>query len=201
MTTLRSVLRGAAVILGLGFTWSLPAHGEVAPIAEDELNALLAVKVRAVRHMALNPTVLRAVRKQNAIGMAPEEIARRDEAWRATKEVTEFKRSLLENSAGRFLRSHVERNSSVNEAFLTDGQGANVAAFPPTSDYFQGDEAKWSESFNGGNGRVWIGPVERDESTNVTAVQISAPVLHNGTTIGVLVVGVTLDYVSSRAGK
>ena len=89
-------------------------------------------------------------------------------------------------------------DAAYNEAFLTDNQGANVAAFPPTSDYFQGDEEKWSESFNEGSGRVFIGPVELDESTGVRAVQISAPVLDQGRTIGVLVVGITVEHIESR---
>ena len=50
-------------------------------------------------------------------------------------------------------------------------------------------------------GVTFIGPLERDESTQTVAVQISAPVINAGETIGVLVVGVTLSYVEQRQGQ
>jgi len=158
------------------------------------------VKVRTVQHMALNPVVVRAARNQNLSGLSLEEIKRRDDEWRATKALTPFKLSLQTNEAGQFLKSTVQRLQPLNEAFLTDNQGANVAAFPATSDYWQGDEEKWSASFNGGDGKVFIGPLELDESTQTYAVQISAPVLDRGRTIGVLVVGVTIDYLEAKGG-
>jgi hypothetical protein len=167
-------------------------------MTQAQLNELLKVKVRTVQHIALNPVIVRSVRRQNAQTVSAALIAERDEAWQASSETDEFKRSLQENKAGRLLKTHVSASSSFNEAFLTDNKGANVAAFPATSDYFQGDEEKWSASFNGGDGRVFLGPLERDESTNVYAVQVSAPVLDKGKTIGVLVVGVTLDYLDAK---
>jgi hypothetical protein len=167
-------------------------------ISRSELEELLRVKVRTVQHMALNPLLVRATRKQNASGLAAEEITRRDTAWRATKELTPFKLSLQTSPAGRFLKQQVERSTSFNEAFLTDNQGANVAAYPATSDYWQGDEDKWSEAFNGGDGRIYIGALALDESTNTVAAQVSAPVLDRGKTIGVLVVGVTINYLQTK---
>jgi hypothetical protein len=37
-----------------------------------------------------------------------------------------------------------------------------------------------------------------DESTNTVAAQVSAPVLDRGKTIGVLVVGVTINYLQTK---
>lgn len=167
-------------------------------IEDAELENLLRVKVRTVQHMALNPLLVRAVRQQNASGLTPEEVTRREKAWRATKELTPFKLSLQTSPAGRFLKGQVQRSTSFNEAFLTDNEGANVAAFPATSDYWQGDEEKWSASFNGGDGRIFIGALKLDESTNTVAAHVSAPVLDRGKTIGVLVVGVTVNYLQSK---
>jgi hypothetical protein len=174
------------------------ASGAQQDISGSELEELLHVKVRTVQHMALNPLLVRAVRQQNASGLTPEEIARREKAWRATKELTPFKLSLQTSPAGRFLKQQVQRSTSFNEAFLTDNQGANVAAFPATSDYWQGDEDKWTNSFNDGDGRIYIGGLKLDESTNTVAAQVSAPVLDRGKTIGVLVVGVTINYLQTK---
>ena len=189
-------LRSACLTLALVSLASITTAQE--DISQSELDDLLSVKRRTVQHMALNPMLVRAVRQQNASGLTAEEVARREKAWRASKEVTPFKLSLQTSPAGRFLKQQVERSTSFNEAFLTDNQGANVAAFPATSDYDQGDEEKWSESFNGGRGRIYTGPIELDESTNTVAAQVSAPVLDRGKTIGVLVVGVTINYLQER---
>ncbi len=188
--------RGACLMIVLAML--VPAAGAQQDIGESELEELLRVKIRTVQHMALNPLLIRAVRQQNASGLTPEEISRRDKAWRATKELTPFKLSLQTSAAGRFLRAQVQRSTSFNEAFLTDNQGANVAAFPATSDYWQGDEDKWSNSFNGSNGQIFLGALKLDESTNTVAAQVSAPVLDRGKTIGVLVVGVTIDYLQAK---
>ena len=189
-------LRSACLALALALLASTVTAQQ--DISESELEALLSVKVRTVQHMALNPLLVRAARQQNASGLTAEEVARREKAWRASKELTPFKLSLQTSPAGRFLKQQIKRNKSFNEAFLTDNQGANVAAFPATSDYWQGDEDKWSKSFNGGKGRIFIGGLELDESTDTVAAQVSAPVLDRGKTIGVLVVGVTINYLQER---
>ena len=172
-------------------------HAE-AKIDSQALDALLRVKVRTVQHMALNPMLVRATLHQNQQQLPLEEIKQRDGRWRGSKELTPFKQSLQSNKPGRFLKGTVTRLASLNEAFLTDNQGANVAAYPATSDYWQGDEKKWSAAFNAGKGQIFIGDLELDDSTQTYAVQISAPVLDRGETIGVLVVGVTFSYVESK---
>jgi len=175
---------------------SAAAQQEVG-VDEAELRDLLSNKIRVVQHMALNPAVLRDVRRQNGQELDLEEIKERDAEWSESEELTHFKRALQANRSGRLLERIVSSNPDFNEAFVTDSQGANVAAYPATSDYWQGDEDKWSESFNQGRGRIYLGPLELDESTNTYAVQISAPVLDGDETIGVMVVGVTLDYLES----
>lgn len=189
-------LRSACLMIALALLGS--AANAQQDISRSDLEELLRVKVRTVQHMALNPLLVRAVRQQNASGLTLEEIGRRDKAWSATKELTPFKLSLQTSPAGRFLSEQVNRSASFNEAFLTDIQGANVAAFPATSDYWQGDEGKWSNAFNDGEGRIYIGELALDESTNTVAAQVSAPVLDRGNTIGVLVVGVTISYLQTK---
>ena len=52
--------------------------------------------------------------------------------------------------------------------------------------------------FPHGLGKVYIGPVEFDESTQVDSVQICVPLMADGEAIGVLVVGVKLTYLQAR---
>ncbi len=168
-------------------------------LSQEELEELLSVKIRFARHMALNPSVVRAVEAQNGEELALSEIQRRDDEWKnAGGQPIELIREITGNPVAQYLRRRVENNGAIDEVFLTDNQGANVAAFPPTSDYWQGDEEKWTASYNLGNGVVFIGPLEFDESTQKTQVQISAPVLSHDRTVGVLVLGVSVDYLNQQ---
>ncbi len=168
-------------------------------LTQEELENLLSVKIRFAQHMALNPSVVRAVESQNGQQLALAEIKRRDDEWKnAGDEPTALIRNITGNKVAQYFQRRVENNAAIDEVFLTDNQGANVAAFPPTSDYWQGDEEKWTASYNNGNGVVFIGPLEFDDSTQKTQVQISAPILSQDRTVGVLVLGVSVDYLEQQ---
>lgn len=52
---------------------------------------------------------------------------------------------------GAFLKNIIVQQADVySEAFVTDAKGANVAAYPATSDYWQGDEDKFTKAFASG---------------------------------------------------
>jgi hypothetical protein len=170
-----------------------------AELSQQEINDLLGVKIRFATHMAFNPSVIRAVAVQNDETVSLDEIKLRDEAWKnADGNSIPLIREITSNDVAKYFQRRVENNNAIDEVFLTDNQGANVAAYPATSDYWQGDEDKWTLSYNGGNGEVFIGPLEYDDSTQKTQVQISAPIISNDETIGVLVLGVSVDYLATR---
>ena len=168
-------------------------------LSAEEIEKLLAVKIRFATHMAFNPSIIRAVEQQNSSALTLAEIQQRDETWKnADDNLNALIREVTQNDVARYFQRRVENNSAIDEVFLTDNQGANVAAYPPTSDYWQGDEEKWTASYNRGQGTVFIGPLEFDESTQKTQVQISAPVMSREQTIGVLVLGVSVDYLQTK---
>ena len=171
---------------------------EIPQISEEQLKQLLQTKIRTVETLGFHPKLIAAVRRQNREGLNLTTIQQRDQEWTNSKALTPFKLALQTNRAGKILTRLVQENESFSEAFLTDNQGANVAAYPPTSDYWQGDEQKWIASFNQGSGQLFIGALERDESAQTVEVQISAPVMDDDQTIGVLVMGVTLSYLQSK---
>ena len=76
-----------------------------------------------------------------------------------------------------------------------DNQGANVAMTDKTSDYWQGDEAKFKESYNNGEGAVHISDVEFDDSTQAYLVQVSVPVKDGDAIIGAITVGIDVDRI------
>lgn len=191
-----TVRRGVLVCLGLVLIGTTPAY---AGLSQSHLARLLRNKIEDVQDLAANPAVIDAVREHNARGQSLEEIKQLDKAWLATKEVTPFKKALQQNEPGSYFKTLVDFNQSIySEIFLTDQNGATVAAYPPTTDYWQGDEKKWSKAFNAGKGKLYIGSVEFDESSQVNSVQISVPILFDEKTIGVLVVGVKLSYLQAK---
>ncbi len=191
-------MRKALGIIAVAFVFStsLPAHAE---LSQTRLQRLLRQRIQAAEDLAESDKIVAAVREHNNRNLPLEEIKRLDAQWTASKELTPLKKSVLENEVARYLRSLVTFDKSIySEIFLTDRQGATVAAYPLTSDYWQGDEKKWSNAMAGGVGKVYVGPVVYDESSKTDAVQISVPVLDKGKAIGVLVVGVKLSYIQAR---
>jgi len=168
-------------------------------MSQDAIEDVLDVKVRFATHMGYIPSIIRAVEAQNKEALSLDQIKAYDESWKnADEDSKSLIRRITQNDVAKYFRRRVENNPAIDEVFLTDNQGANVAAYPPTSDYWQGDEEKWTESFRNGDGVVYIGPLEFDESTQKTQVQISAPVVSHNETIGVLVLGVSVDYINTK---
>ena len=168
-------------------------------LSDDQIEELLDVKIRFATHMAFQPNIIRAVEAQNGKKMSLAQIKENDEMWvGANGGSNSLIREITRNDIARYLQRRVENNAAIDEVFITDNQGANVAAYPPTSDYWQGDEGKFTSSFNEGDGQIFIGPLEQDASTNKSQVQISTPIVSNNQTIGVLIMGVSVDYIESQ---
>ena len=188
-------------ILSLALVLSQISYGQDA-MSQAQLQEVIKDKIAGVEKMSSHSLIVKAVKEQNAKNITMAEINKRDSEWKGSKDLTPFKISLQKTPVGYYLKRKVELNKAIySEAFLTDNQGANVTAFPATSDYWQGDEDKWSKSFNSGDGKIYIGEVELDESSGSYATQISAPVKSGGVTIGVLVVGIKLSYIEARKLK
>jgi hypothetical protein len=177
------------------------------PQISSELRRILDSKMVAARRLAEDPLLIKAVMAQNQSGMSLEEIKRHDTDWQ-TGQNMEFQERVLSSNASLVLRKRVRSNKQIyGEAFACDRQGALVGAFPRTSDYWQGDEEKFSACYNQGVGQEHIGEIAYDESVGSYLIQVSVPIYSDvkGTdgslreTIGVLVVGLK-DPVSAQKG-
>ena len=72
----------------------------------------------------------------------------------------------------------------------------NVAQSTVTSDYWQGDEDKFTLSFGAGADAVFLGEIEQDESTQAYQSQISITVTDAaGQPIGSITAGVDLSML------
>jgi len=91
----------------------------------------------------------------------------------------------------------VASNGLIAEVFVMDAMGLTAAASDPTSDFWQGDEAKFIETFGKGAGSYLIGAVEFDDSTQTYSAQVSAVVLDpdTGAPIGAITSSVNAEFL------
>ncbi|MGI3168040.1 hypothetical protein ACRARG_02730 [Pseudooceanicola sp. C21-150M6] len=149
---------------------------------------------------ANDPVLITAIRMQNQRtgGFSQSKIEDLDITWR--REVGQPQMpmidAVLNNPASDFLRQKVENAGGlISEVFVMDARGLNVAASDVTSDYWQGDEAKFQESFGQGAGAFHLGDIDFDESTQTYQAQVSLTILDDltGQPIGAITVGVNAE--------
>ena len=147
-----------------------------------------------------DPRLAAAIAAQNATTAAyqQDDIDRLDQTWRAEVGAADSAliRSVLDNPASAFLRERVEASGgTITEVFVMDARGLNVAASGLTSDYWQGDEEKFTETFPHGRDAVHISDIEFDESTQSYQAQVSLPIADpaTGAVIGAMTVGLNAD--------
>jgi hypothetical protein len=103
---------------------------------------------------------------------------------------------VLESPCAAELKRVIERHPAVVEAFVMDDQGALVGATNLTSDYWQGDEAKWKSSYREGSGGVDVGELKFDRSAGAVLQQVSLPIVDKGgRVIGAVTFGISTEKV------
>ena len=147
-----------------------------------------------------NPEIIKAINAQNVRHsvLTQEQIDTLDKQWRA--EVGASSRPLIDDllnrPASKFLAEMKnERGGQVLEIFVMDNRGLNVAQSDVTSDYWQGDEAKWKKTYSTGPDAVFVDEVELDESSQTFQAQVSMSIKDPATNavIGAITVGVNVD--------
>lgn len=189
---LNNLIAAFAIIAG--------THSAVAAEFDARLNDLA---TREIASWVSDPAIIAAIRAQNDVtrDYTDAEIAALDKSWR--NEVGAAARptidEVLDNAASDFLRGKRTGSGGLfTEIFVMDARGLNVAASDVTSDYWQGDEAKWQETYLVGPRSVHIGEVEFDDSTQTYQSQVSISIADpaTGETIGAATIGVNMEYLN-----
>jgi hypothetical protein len=168
-----------------------------AQVALAETPATLTKNLPELQKLGENPTLVAAVKAQNAKAVTLDAIKKRDAEWMAKTGVDEGMKALMENEPAKELAKIESSQPYYFELFLMDNQGANVAMTNKTSDYWQGDEDKFKSAFKGGSGAVFVAEPEFDDSAKAYLIQVSVPVIDAGKAIGVLTIGVNLDELEA----
>lgn len=160
-----------------------------------QLTDLANGKITAI---AQNADLVAAVIAQNATttGYDQAKIDALDLQWRA--EVDASSKPLIDatlgNAASTYLLEMLEASEGLfSEIFAMDAKGLNVGQSGVTSDYWQGDEGKWQNSYATGAGSIDLGEVEEDESSQTFQSQVSIPILDEaGNPVGAITFGVNV---------
>ncbi len=187
---LKGIMSGLAGTLLATAAWASEAH--VAPMT-DFANS-------TVKQWISNDAVIQAVKAQNAkhAGLSQGDIDNMDKDWRAQTDAGSKPMidAVLGNALSKYLAD--SKNSAggiATEIFVMDNRGLNVGQSDVTSDYWQGDEAKWQKTYGAGPGALFIDEVEMDESTQTFQSQLSMSIVDpaTGEVIGAITVGVNID--------
>ncbi|MFA8442763.1 type IV pili methyl-accepting chemotaxis transducer N-terminal domain-containing protein [Yoonia sp.] len=157
--------------------------------ARDELSGWLA-----------EPALIAAINAQNAEhdGLSEDGVIALDQQWRA--EAGEgggpLIDKLLSASVSQWLMDQQASTAGfVTEVFIMDNKGLNVAQSAQTSDYWQGDEAKWQQTYAVGPDALHISEVEFDDSTGFYQSQASLAITDpsTGEVIGAVTFGINVQ--------
>jgi hypothetical protein len=184
---------GAIALAAIAFTAQANEfEGPLKQLAQNEIRAMVS-----------NPAVVDAVKAQNAKNAALDEgkIKELDQTWRAETSAAAkpMITAVLGNSLSGYLKSQKEAGQGLyTEIFVMDNKGLNVGQSDVTSDYWQGDEAKWQKTYQVGADAVHISDVEQDESTQTFQSQVSVPVVDPASkeVIGAVTVGVNVEMLA-----
>lgn len=191
------LLGRALAVVGTLAALALP--GTVLAQDHEFAEPLTALANGQLREIAQNPAVVAAIEAQNAqtAGYDEAKINELDSQWRA--EVGAASKPLIDatlaNEASKFLaQAQADSGGLFTEIFAMDAKGLNVAQSTVTSDYWQGDEDKFTQSFGAGAAAVHLGEIEQDESTQTYQSQVSITIVDAaGNPIGAITAGVDLS--------
>ncbi|WP_349371271.1 hypothetical protein [Salinarimonas sp.] len=172
ITTTALILAGALAV-------PLPAAAQgAAPNAKMLIGPAVVAEVRSW----LETEIVRlSVESQNEryAGADAAEIEALDQQWRAEREAADkpLIAATLSSPLSVYLtRVQAQALGLYVEIFVTDDEGLNVGQSAITSDYWQGDEAKFQNTFPVGADAVFIDDPEWDEGLKIWRAQLNLTV-------------------------
>ena len=167
--------------------------------ATDVPPAMVDYAMEQAQTWVADPMVIAAIKAQNARngGLSEAEIIDLDNQWRA--ELNAGNRPMIDTVMANELSAHLKKHAdasggAITEVFVMDQVGLNVGQSALTSDYWQGDEAKFTETYPKGAGSVHVSEIELDESTQTYQAQVSMPVVDpaDGSVVGAVTFGINV---------
>ena len=189
----RVIQTTTAALLMLGAVTTAAVANDFAPQISKELN-------EKIRPWLSDPAVVEAVKAQNAktAALSDADIDKLDKQWRAEAKANggPLVNEVAAAALSQFLKAKKDASGGrYSEVFVMDAKGLNVGMSDVTSDYMQGDEAKWQKTYSVGPDATFIDDVEFDQSSQTFQSQVSATVVDpaTGKPIGAITVGINVE--------
>jgi len=162
----------------------LALSGQAQPTAAVRIKDTAYARVARAQAIARESSIHSAVSASNARVESPELIGRRDALWMANPR-DPLRQEIVQAPCSARVREMVKDDPLVVEAFVMNDRGTLVCSMAATSDYWQGDEAKWQNTYADGK-PVFIDQPALDMSSNAFGVQLSVLVKDGGKAAGAL---------------
>lgn len=178
-----------AVLASPAFADSQEAH--IAPIKKVLPEIMASI---------VDESLVRALRDSNEQrkGMTQAQIDQLEAKWQ--KEIDESSHplidSVVENSLAERMRKVIgDSGVVITEIGVIDAQGLSIAQSSPNSDIWQGEEVKFTKTYNVGPDAIFIDEVEFDSSTQSMQSQANFTVKDpdTGKAIGAITIGINVD--------
>jgi hypothetical protein len=189
-----------AVVLMLAGT--APAHA-AGPV--PDLGALVGDRlVGELRAIVANEVVGLSVKAQNRrfAGLGEPGILKLDDQWKAEREAADkplIAATLSSPLSTYLIRTQARSLGLYAEIFVMDRNGLNVGQSSVTSDFWQGDEAKFQKSFGAGPDTVFVDEPEWDDELGIWRAQVSLTVADEaGAPIGAATFELNLTELQRR---
>ena len=151
------------------------------------------------------PVTLIMLRAQNAkhADLTQAEIDALDKQWRAEHEQSD--QPLMARLMGNPMTTYVTKLTArsgglLSEIFVMDNKGLNVGQSSITSDYWQGDEAKYQKTVSVGGDAVFVDEIEVNETHGNRFRQLSITLTDpaTGEVLGAAAIDVNIDELERR---
>ena len=155
-----------------------------------------------IRGWSASPVVLLTLEASNKRhdGLSEDRILELDKQWRAERKTDDqpLITAVLASPLSSYLTAIQAASLGLyTEIFVMDNKGLNAGQSAITSDFWQGDEAKFNETYGMPAGTMHVSDVEFDESAKSYLGQVSLPIIDpdTGQSIGAITVGLNAEML------
>lgn len=163
--------------------------------------------INDIRGWLANPVVALSINSQNRLrkDMTQDQIDAADKQWRAEREADDqpLVAAILTNPLSSYLTQVQARSGGLYaEIFVMDAVGLNVGQSSITSDFWQGDEGKFQNTFPKGPNAVFIDEAEYNEESDSWRSQLNMTMSdENQQAIGAVTIEVNLNELVRRGSQ
>jgi hypothetical protein len=173
--------------------------GQAEPTAAVRIKDTAYARASRAQAIARDSSIHAAVSASNASVESPDLVRRRDALWIANLR-DPLRQAIVQAPCSAKVREMVKDDPLVVEAFVMNDRGTLVCSMAETTDYWQGDEAKWQKTFVEGR-EAFVEEPAFDISSGKYAIQVSVPVAEAGKRIGAVTLTLKLTRQDAVAPK